>query len=73
MIKLYASLDHPREWVAYVPESGWLAFPDNENGWEQRKPVRGLDPIHLREVPLRLAAGTGLEPAPAQPVYQKVA
>ena len=73
MIKLYSSMDHPREWVAYVPDAGWLVFPNSENGWQQRKAIRGLDPIHLREVPLRLAAGTGLASAPAEPVYKKVA
>ena len=73
MIKLYSSMDHPREWVAYVPDAGWLVFPNSENGWEQRKPVRGLDPVHLRQVPLSLAAQAGLEPVPVQPVYKKVA
>ena len=73
MIKLYTSMDHPREWVAYVPDAGWLVFPNSENGWEQRKPIRGLDPIHLRQVPLSLAANAGLELVPVQPVYKKVA
>ena len=73
MIKLYRSMDHPREWVAYVPDAGWLVFPNSENGWEQRKPIQGLDPIHLRQVPLSLAANAGLEPVPVQSVYKKVA
>jgi hypothetical protein len=59
-MKLYTSMDHPQQWVAYIPDAGWLVFPNIENGWEHRKSVRGLDPIHLREVPLRLATRTGL-------------
>lgn len=73
MIKLYSSMDHPGHWVAYTPDAGWLAFPDMEGGWERRKPVRGLDPIHLREVPLSLAARAGLKQPSARPVYKKVA
>lgn len=73
MIKLYTSMEHPKQWIAYTPDAGWLAFPNSENGWEQRKPVRGLDPIHLRQVPVRLAAPTGLTPPPDRPVFPKAA
>ncbi len=59
MIKLYRSAIHPRHWVAYVPGTGWVFFPNKENGWAQRQPARGLDPVHLRQVPLHLAANTG--------------
>ena len=59
-MKLYVSAAYPRQWIAYVPNGGWLMFPDRENGWEQRKPARGLDPIHLREVPVRLAERAGM-------------
>jgi hypothetical protein len=34
-------------------------FPARENGWELRQPARGLDPLHLREVPAKLARNTG--------------
>jgi hypothetical protein len=59
MIKLYRDAQHPTNWVAYIPNSGWVAFPAAENGWEQRAPARGLDPLFLREIPLQngLAAG----------------
>ena len=30
------------------------------DGWLERRPVRGLDPIHLREAPLAAGANTGL-------------
>ena len=73
MIKLYTSMEHPQQWIAYISDAGWVLFPDIENGWEQRKPVRGLDPIHLRQVPLNLAARTGLQQAPARPLFKRVA
>ena len=59
MIKLYHSVRHPNHWIACVSGSGWVAFPKTENGWDQRHPARGLDPMHLREVPLHMAKNTG--------------
>ena len=70
MIKLYKSFDSPKQWIAYVPDTGWLMFPDNENGFEQRRPARGLDPLHLREVPVQMAARTGLQQVNSQPSVQ---
>ena len=52
MIKLYRDAQRPQNWVAYIPSTGWVAFPAVENGWEQRVPARGLDPLFLREVPI---------------------
>ncbi len=60
MIRLYRSATHPRQWLAYVPGTGWLAFPNKEHGWLERKPARGLDPMHLREVPAQFATHTGI-------------
>jgi hypothetical protein len=34
-------------------------FPARENGWEQRQPARGLDPLHLRQMPVRCAMDAG--------------
>jgi hypothetical protein len=65
MMRLYSSIDHPGQWVAHVRDSGWMVFPARENGWEERKPVRGLDPIHMREVPPRMGAASGL-PQPSE-------
>ena len=65
-MKLYTSTAHPNRWVAYSSETGWMVFPAQPNGWELRQPARGLDPVYLREVPLTLAAGTGL-PEPRHP------
>lgn len=59
MIKLYKSLSHPNHWIACVAGTGWVAFPKIENGWTQRHPARGLDPLHLREVPVRMAEKAG--------------
>ena len=73
MIKLYRDMEHPQVLIAYVPETGWMRFPAQEQGWEQRQPARGLDPIHLREVPLSVAANTGLKPSGPRPVFAKVA
>jgi len=60
MIRLYKSAIHPRHWVANVPGTGWVAFPARENGWSERHPARGLDPLYLREVPVALAEKTGI-------------
>lgn len=75
MIRLYESMDHPQSWIAYVPGAGWLRFPAQEGGWEKRQPARGLDPIHLREVALRVAAKTGLPVTAPKPTlrFAKVA
>ena len=61
MLKLYRSYRHKGLWVAYSLETGWVIFPETENGWDARQPARGLDPMHLREVPVSLAVGTGIE------------
>jgi hypothetical protein len=63
MIKLYRDAQHPKNWVAYVPQVGWVAFPAAENGWEHRAPARGLDPLFLREVPLQQGFAAGLPQA----------
>jgi hypothetical protein len=60
MFKLYRSATHLNSWIAYSNSTGWLTFPARENGWNDRRPVRGLDPMHLREVPVKLASNTGL-------------
>jgi hypothetical protein len=69
MLKLYRSYRHQGAWVAYSSETGWVIFPETENGWEQRKPAKGLDPMHLRQMPIGMAASTGIQ----SPVEQKCA
>ena len=73
MTRLYISAAHPGHWVAYVAGTGWTIFPARENGWEQRRPARGLDPMHLRQVPAQLASRTGLPEAEPIPEFAKVA
>jgi hypothetical protein len=73
MTRLYVSAAHPGYWVGYVAGTGWTIFPARENGWEQRRPARGLDPMHLREVPARLASRTGLPDAEPVPEFAEVA
>ena len=73
MIKLYRSAAHPRCWVAYVPGDGWRVFPAQENGWSLRPPARGLDPLHLGEVPLSKADNTGLPQTEHALEYAEVA
>jgi hypothetical protein len=63
MIKLYRDAQRPKNWVAYVPNTGWVAFPAQENGWENRTPARGLDPLYLREVPLASGSAAGVPQA----------
>jgi hypothetical protein len=70
MLKLYRSAHHVDSWIAYSPETGWVIFPDTENGWEKRRRAGGLDPVHLRQVPAALAAKTGM---PLLPAIQRAA
>lgn len=60
MIKLYRDALRPKNWVAYVANVGWVAFPAKENGWDHRAPARGLDPLYLREVPLENGFAAGV-------------
>ena len=59
MTRLYRSAVHRNQWIAHVQGLGWFMFPARENGWELRRPARCLDPLHLREVPAKLALAAG--------------
>ena len=39
-------------------------FPAEVGGWQKRQLVSGIDPIDLREVPLRMGFDTGIPGAP---------
>ena len=67
MLKLYRSMQHAGAWIAYSQDTGWVVFPATPGGWEQRKPCRGIDPMHLRQVPVGLAANTGVSLPFVQP------
>ncbi len=62
-MKLYRSRNYPNRWYAFSVSTGWVMFPTEPNGWVKRQPARGVDPIDVREVPLELAAETGLPEA----------
>ena len=64
-MRLYRSRNYPSRWYAYGNQIGWVMFPAGPGGWDRRQPARGIDPIDVSEVPLSLAAGTGLPGAPA--------
>jgi hypothetical protein len=64
-MKLYRNANYPSRWFAYGPDTGWVMFPAEVGGWEKRERARGVDPIHVREVPVGLALNTGIPGAPA--------
>jgi len=35
-------------------------FPAEVGGWQKRQAARGVDPIYMREVPLRMGLNTGI-------------
>jgi hypothetical protein len=62
-MKLYRSSKYSTRWFAYSPALGWVMFPAEINGWAKREKARGIDPIDVREVPLRLGFNTGITEA----------
>jgi hypothetical protein len=63
-MKLYRSAKHENLWFAFGLEVGWVMFPAEVKGWQKRQPAHGMDPLTVREVPLRLGFNTGLPGAP---------
>jgi hypothetical protein len=63
-MKLYKSNNYPNRWYAYSLENGWVMFPAVADGWAKRQPARGIDPIHLREVPVELGFSAGIPGSP---------
>jgi hypothetical protein len=63
-MKLHRSKIYASRWFAFSPETGWVMFPAERNGWRRRQPARGFDPIDVREVPIRLGFNTGLPGSP---------
>jgi len=59
-IKLYRSAVHVNLWVACTPGEGWVVFPPKLNGWKERRPATGVDPVYLREVSTVRALAAGL-------------
>jgi hypothetical protein len=67
-MKLYRSKNYQNRWYAFSNSTGWVMFPAEINGWENRQPARGIDPIDIREVPLQLAFDTGIPGSPTASV-----
>ena len=67
-MKLYRSKTYPTMWFAYSSATGWVKFPAVAAGWARRISARGIDPIDIREVPVNLAAETGI---PAGSTFQE--
>jgi hypothetical protein len=57
--RLYRSEMHAHQWIAFVPNVGWWIFPDEVNGWSDRRVAISLDRGLLRPVGARRAAHTG--------------
>jgi hypothetical protein len=67
-MKLYRSKKYPNRWFAHSPAMGWIMFPAVPEGWRERVPARGIDPIDIREVPLELAFDCGVPGSPGATV-----
>jgi hypothetical protein len=72
-MKLYRSKAYPDRWYACSIATGWVMFPAIEGGWEKRQPARGIDPITIRQVPLQLAASTGIPGVDRSPSFSEAA
>ena len=62
-MKLYRSVKDSR-WFALGPANVWLSFPAEVGGWRKRQSANDIDPIDMREVPLRMGFNTGIPGAP---------
>jgi hypothetical protein len=60
MPRLYRSAKDLQHWFVYENSVGWVTFPARINGWAARLPLRTVQGLDLREVPLWLSFNTGL-------------
>jgi len=63
-MRLYRSTKDLTRWFAFGPVAGWVMFPAEIDGWQKRQPVRGINRLTLREVPLRMGFNTGIPGSP---------
>jgi hypothetical protein len=63
-VKLYRSMKDSARWFAFGPKIGWVMFPAEVDGWQKRQRARGMAPIDLHEVPIRMGFNTGIPGAP---------
>ena len=64
--KLYRSELHAHQWIAFLPGAGWWIFPDEVNGWSDRRLAVSFDRGLLQPAGARPAAHTGFYEALAQ-------
>ena len=65
-MKLYRSTEDVTRWFAFARSTGWVAFPAEIGGWHKRQSIRCVNPLVMREVPLRMGFNTGI-PGAAMP------
>jgi hypothetical protein len=61
MLRLYRSPHDLEHWFGFDDAAGWMRFPARIGGWAERRPVRTVSGLALREVPLWLSFNTGLQ------------
>ena len=59
-VKLYRSYRHKGSWVAYSLETGWVIFPETENGWEVEMAQWSWIRCTCAKCRWRMAANTGM-------------
>jgi hypothetical protein len=72
-MKLFWSKNRREHWVAFSLETGLVIFPAEMNGWYKRQPANDVLAEELREIPLRVAAGTGMPVVSARKRRRKAA
>lgn len=72
-MKLFWSKQRRQDWVAFSEETGLVIFPAEFNGWQKRQPANDVSADELREIPLRVAAGTGIPATTARRRVRKAA
>jgi hypothetical protein len=63
-MKLYRSPIDLTRWFAFGPVIGWVSFPAEIGGWQERQPAPGVNRNSLYQVPLRMGFNTGIPGAP---------
>jgi hypothetical protein len=72
-MKLFWSRKYRRHWIAFSADTGLVAFPAEANGWRKRQPAEAVSLDDLREIPVRLAAYTGIPAGARKSGRKKVA
>ena len=51
--RIWFLTDFGTNWISYTPETGYLIFPAELDGWSKRKSFRGFAPYGLERSPVR--------------------